>query len=556
MVTNYLYNLNSVSEGASKECNFVKDIITSAKKRSHRPAMIYPVTWDDRHVLEEERVTFEQLDEKIGTLVAGFRHNGWVAGDRIVILFPPSITLYAVLIALISQRLVPVFVDAGMPKRKILQCISDSRPKAIISIKALLLMIALKPSLWRIPLITVDGYIPMITRSFKTMLLDRPYVEYDVCPCSKDDTGIITFTSGSTGKNKVANRTHGLLKTQLSMLIDTIGFTKGQTSASTFPMSALIPLSFESTYCIPAVTLNRQYDLSRDTFLHQIKMQGLTHIAASPAFFSALCREGPHPDFSQISRIVVGGAPMTHKLARKLNTCFPKSVISLIYGSTEAEPVCVMPLKEFLNSTDRGVNVGRPCSGLELCILDPKQLVIDDDADQYIQLDIDSAKKTQGEVGEIVIHGSHVLNEYFDPTATLRQKVLDLHGRMWHRMGDIGRINENGDVVLLGRASQIGDMAIYPYPIELALNNLEGIYQSAVITPNHGTGLVAVVEVASSESQVNLYQRIRDVLYEYSLGDIGLYKCDRIPMDSRHSSRVERLVLSTRFDTFCTEMTV
>jgi acyl-CoA synthetase (AMP-forming)/AMP-acid ligase II len=128
----------------------------------------------------------------------------------------------------------------------------------------------------------------------------------------------------------------------------------------------------------------------------------------------------------------------------------PGALIHTPYGATEALPVCSISHAEVLSETrertDRGegVCVGWPVTGMRVAVIDV--------TDEPIARWSEDLRLPPGVVGEIVVKGPVVNPEYVNrPEATAKAKIPDPSGGLWHRMGDLGLIDEAGRVWFRGR---------------------------------------------------------------------------------------------------------
>jgi malonyl-CoA/methylmalonyl-CoA synthetase len=132
-----------------------------------------------------------------------------------------------------------------------------------------------------------------------------------------------------------------------------------------------------------------------------------------------------------------------------------------------------------LHGERRAGTVGFPLPGVELRIVDP-----------------DNQPVETGEVGDIQVRGANVFTGYWN----LPQKTAeDFTADGFFVTGDKGRIDRDGYVSIVGRAKDMvitGGLNVYPKEIELLIDDLEGVLESAVIgvpDPDFGEAVTAVV---------------------------------------------------------------
>ena len=109
--------------------NFASYILRHAETQPDALALVIPTGWDgDAGQIEEERVTYLSFAQRTRELMTGFQKLGLQAGDRVIVLFPLSVDLYATVVALWALGVAVVFIDTGMPPQKITSLSVAERP--------------------------------------------------------------------------------------------------------------------------------------------------------------------------------------------------------------------------------------------------------------------------------------------------------------------------------------------------------------------------------------------------------------------------------------------
>jgi acyl-CoA synthetase (AMP-forming)/AMP-acid ligase II len=218
------------------------------------------------------------------------------------------------------------------------------------------------------------------------------------------------------------------------------------------------------------------------------------------------------------------------------------------YGATEAMPVTAIEGREILSETrfqsekGRGICVGRPLSGVAVRII----AIDDGPIDAWSNV----VKAGNGAVGEITVKGSQVTRHYFEnPAADALAKIRD-EGGVWHRMGDLGRMDEHGRIWFYGRKSHRVVTAagtLFTIPCEAIFNNHPLVYRSALVgvgtAPNQkpvicielepglggGNRMKLTRELLELASSSELTQAIDTVLFP-----------EEFPVDIRHNAKIFR----------------
>jgi acyl-CoA synthetase (AMP-forming)/AMP-acid ligase II len=170
-------------------------------------------------------------------------------------------------------------------------------------------------------------------------------------------------------------------------------------------------------------------------------------------------------DLSEMELKYCTSAPFSAALKAEVLRRMPGALIE-IYSMTEGGVVCILAAHEF---PDKLHTVGRPAPGSELKVLD--------DADREV---------APGEAGNLVGRSQTMMSGYRgqDDKTRESQWIDPDTGEVWQRMGDIGRIDADGFVELVGRAKDMiisGGFNIYPSDLEAELDKEDAVIESAVI---------------------------------------------------------------------------
>ena len=170
-------------------------------------------------------------------------------------------------------------------------------------------------------------------------------------------------------------------------------------------------------------------------------------------------------DLSALKLKYCTSAPFSAELKREVLARMPGGLIE-IYSMTEGGVVCLLPCHEF---PDKLHTVGRTAPGSELKVLD------DDDCEV-----------APGTAGNMVGRSLTMMSGYKNrPDKTAEAQWIDPDtGEAWMRMGDIGRVDAEGFVELVGRAKDMiisGGFNIYPSDLEAELCKEPGVAEAAVV---------------------------------------------------------------------------
>ena len=304
--------------------------------------------------------------------------------------------------------------------------------------------------------------------------LDDDGSAYQV-PVDDDDLADIMFTSGTTGRPKGVVVRHA----NASTVPNGAPWWSGQYWLHASPLTTFAGLAFVYTPMKLGMGCAYQPRFDADRWLDFIESDRPQALFLVPSMVQLLLG---HPrfeevDFSSVAICSVGSAPLAPAAIDRLQARMPDAVVSNNYGMTEAGSVyCVMPKGEAVR---RPGSVGKPVPPAEV---------------RCVGADGQAAADGFGEI-ELRIPGRP--REYFeDPEATAATWVDG-----WLRTGDIGRIDEDGYLYIVGRAKDViirGGSNVYAVDVENVILSHPGVEEAAVIGVPHevlGEDLAAIVVV-------------------------------------------------------------
>src|SRR5690606_8228821 len=318
-----------------------------------------------------------------------------------------------------------------------------------------------------------------------------------------DSPALITFTSGSTGRPKGIVRSADFLTLQHTLLERLRQTGPEHVDLISLPVFILSNLAAGATSVIPAGRLTRPAQLSGARLRRQIMDHHVNRVVAPPAVCARLVEGG---ELLGVEAVFTGGGPVFPNLLRNLERAAPRAAVHAVYGSTEAEPIAHLELKEIAAAdwdamaTGAGLLAGKPIPEIDLDIRDR----------------------------EVLVAGPHVNRGYLDPADDKSTKTMR-DGKLWHRTGDAARLDAQGRLWLLGRREAAsGDL--FPFAIETAALSWPGVRQAALLADDGRARL------ALSGNGLDIPAlRARAA----KLGDIEVVQLKAVPMDKRHNSKAD-----------------
>lgn len=492
--------------------------------------------------MEEGSITFGGLWQRIDRTALGLRRLGLAPGDRAIVMIPMSIDLYVAMLAVLELGAVAVFVDPWIGRRQIASFAAFASPRAWLGIPRSHLLRLMDAPLRLIPFTVTTGWRVGPLPGRRTLAeLEKTEGDGEVHPVDRDDPALITFTSGSSGEPKGANRTHRFLLAQHEALAAEFPAEEGDVDMPMFPVFALNNLASGVPSVVPAMDFRRVDRVDAGRVLAQMRRHGVTTCTASPPFFDRLAAElgrgGTRP---AVRRILTGGAPVSDAQLRDWRRAFPETEILVVYGSTEAEPVAHLSAEERLSASQSpGFCVGRPSERVRAKVVRIHDGPIELGSEGWTGWDLPA-----GEIGELVVSGDHVCRDYYqNPRAIRENKIADPDGVIWHRMGDTGSFDSEGRFWIAGRVHSTirrsGEL-VHPQLVERAARGEDPRVRRAAAVglpdPELGERVVVVIETAEQGLEDEIKTRL---LRTGFTADEILLTQDPLPVDPRHNSKID-----------------
>ncbi|HSD53164.1 MAG TPA: class I adenylate-forming enzyme family protein [Burkholderiales bacterium] len=410
-----------------------------------------------------QRLDYAKLD-RVADRVAGHLHRlGVVRGDRIVLLLANEREFAHLLLAAVRLGVIAVLVNIREQRPEIAFILNQCGAKAIAFDAALSDRV---PARAEAPAATVrlavGGDAPGAV-NFDT-LMDSHSPVAPRADAHEEDTAVILYTSGTTGRPKGAMLTHlNLIHTCLHYRA-CMRLSAADRSLLAVPASHVTGLA---AILLPMFAVGGCVALMREfkarPFLELAARERMTHTLVVPAIYNLCLREAEFDRFDLSSWRIggFGGAPMPEGTLRLLAEKLPGLTLMNAYGATETtSPTTIMPMGLQAAHLD-SVGVIVPCGELR---------VMDDDGREV----------ESGQPGEIWIAGPMVVPGYWDnPEATAREFA----GGYW-KSGDVGSIDALGFVRVFDRKKDLvnrGGYKIHSAEVESVLSLLPSVVESALV---------------------------------------------------------------------------
>lgn len=302
---------------------------------------------------------------------------------------------------------------------------------------------------------------------------------------TEDDLASFLYTSGTTGRSKGAMLTHGNLVSNAQSLHKCWHFTRSDVLIHALPIFHIHGLFVAiniSLYSGSSMIFMPRFDSDLIISL----MSKATVLMGVPTFYVRLL-DSANLDAHAVKPMrlfISGSAPLLAETHQQWQAVTGTAILER-YGMTETNMNTSNP---YLGERRAGT-VGMALPGVEVRIADSNT----------------GQALAQGEIGSVEIRGPNVFKGYWQMPEKTKQ---DFRQDGFFITGDLGRMDSENYLSIVGRSKDLiisGGYNIYPKEIEMVLDDLKGVYESAVIGaphPDFGEGVLAIV-VLTAQSTLN-----------------------------------------------------
>ncbi|MBP0614995.1 malonate--CoA ligase [Jiella mangrovi] len=313
-----------------------------------------------------------------------------------------------------------------------------------------------------------------------------------------EDLAAILYTSGTTGRSKGAMLSHANLLSNAKVLQETWGFTEKDELLHALPIFHTHGLFVASnTVTIAGGGLIFLPKFDPDAVFEYLPQA--TSMMGVPTFYTRLLAdERLNRELTAHMRLFTSGsAPLLAETHRAFETATGQRILER-YGMTETNMNTSNPYE----GERRAGTVGFPLEGTELRIADPESGKI----------------LPRGEIGVIEVKGPNVFAGYWQMPEKTASEFRD---DGFFITGDLGFVDADGYVTIVGRGKDLvitGGYNVYPKEVELVIDELPGVVESAVIGVPHkdfGEGVVGCVVAKEPLEEEAVIAALKDKLARF-----------------------------------------
>jgi acyl-CoA synthetase (AMP-forming)/AMP-acid ligase II len=407
------------------------------------------------------RMNWREVVDRAARIAAGLEALGLKRGDRIAVLLGNRIEFVLTLFAAANLGLVTVLLSTRQQKPEIAYVLTDCGAKLLIHEAALADRL---PETRDVPDLTHRVAVDDDERlsGFSSLADHAP--RSGATAVDEEDTAMILYTSGTTGRPKGAMLAHCNIIHSAMMYEACMVLTSADRSIAAVPLghvTGVVVNVMSMARCAGALIIMPEFKAAE--YLKVAARERVTYTVMVPAMYN-LCLLQSEFDAYDLSSWRIGGyggAPMPVATIERLAAKIPGLKLINAYGSTETtSPSTLMPGELTAIHID---SVGLPCPGARIVVMDAE-----------------GHELPRGEIGEIWIGGAQVIKGYWNnPKATAETFT----GGFWHS-GDLGSIDAHDFVRVFDRQKDMinrGGLKIYSAEVESVLAGHASVVESAII---------------------------------------------------------------------------
>ncbi len=472
--------------------------------------------------------TWAEVDAGAANAAAALRHCGVQPGDRVLVQVEKSATGLLLYLGCLRAGAVFVPLNPAYTDAELGYFIADAAPRVIVCDPARASGIgAAAPAAAGVTVLTLDA----AGQGSWSALLERTSVDADAVgiePCADGQLAAIVYTSGTTGRSKGAMISHGNLAANARALLDVWRISADDVLLNVLPTYHVHGLfvALHSTMLAGATTLLLpRFDV--DTVL--ARLPDSTVFMGVPTHYTRLLADArfTRAATAPVRLWICGSAPLLPATFAAFEQRTGQRILER-YGMSECGIIASNPREgERVAGT-----VGFLLPGFEGRIVDGE-----------------GREVPRGVAGMLEVRGASVFGGYWRrPELNASEFRPDGH----FITGDLATMADDGRISIVGRARDLiisGGFNVYPKEIELEIDAIDGVAESAVIGvphPDFGEAVVAVVACRDGATLTEraIIDRLRERLARFKLPKRVVFVAD-LPRNAM--AKVQKATLRERY---------
>ena len=429
--------------------------------------------------INDTTLTYAQVDEISGRIATSLLGLGLVRGDKVAVQLPNLPQFLFCYFGIMKAGLVMVPLNPLLKAPEIAYHLDNSDTRLLVTFE----MFA-EEAVKGAP--DVPTYVVNLpgndVRPVGTKHFDELYFAddtRDIVPTDADETAVLLYTSGTTGKPKGAELTHLNLYMNCTVAGQLFGFRDDDIGVAVLPLFHVFGLSSVLNTSVRyggTIVLVPRFEL--EPVVEAIEKHRCTIFSGVPTmYFGLLNMDTTGRDLSSLRTGVSGGAPIPGEVIRAFEEKFPNCVVLEGYGLSESTSTTTFNVDR---EHRKVLSIGKPIWGVTVQIVDEDEKAL---------------PAGESNVGEIVIRGHNIMKGYYkNPEAT-----QEAFKGGWFHSGDLAYADDDGYLFIVDRKKDLvirGGYNVYPREVEEVLYEHPAVAEAAVIgrpDPKLGEEVLAFV---------------------------------------------------------------
>jgi malonyl-CoA/methylmalonyl-CoA synthetase len=469
--------------------------------------------------------SYQDIDHKSARLARFLTELGVHPGDRVSVQVAKSPAALSLYLACLRGGFVFHPLNPGYQPAELEYFLGNAAPTVVIcdgAKKDVIRSLADQAGIEHVFTLNGDGKGSLIDESQDVS------TEAMLIPREEDDMAALLYSSGTTGVPKGIMLTHANLLSNTESLLAAWEFNEQDRLLHALPIFHVHGL-FVAIGCVLLSGASMRW---LDSYDPAAVMRGLPECSVMmgvPTYYTRLLNDASFTaDVASNVRVFISGsAPLLQETFVAFEERTGHRILER-YGMTETN----MNTSNPLHGERRPGTVGPPLPGVEVRVVD--------DAGDELPTD---------EIGNLQVRGPNVFVGYWQmPDKTAEDFTDD----GFFNTGDKGLIDDDGYVSIVGRAKDLvitGGLNVYPKEVELFIDDLDGVKESAVIGVPHsdfGEAVVAVVVRASQDTidEDGVIQSAKESLANFKIPKRVVF-VDELPRNSM--AKIQKNVLRENY---------
>ncbi len=481
-----------------------------------------PLLWLD----SGSAVSYAQAEAASARYAALFAARGLAPGDRVAVQVEKSAEALLLYLGCLRAGLAYLPLNPAYHEGEVRYFLENAEPRAVVAQPAS--MPWLEPLASRLAIANLFSLDAKGGGSLQEAAVAMP-ARFRTVERAGDDLAAIVYTSGTTGRSKGAMLSHRNLAANALVLHRAWGFRPDDVLVHMLPLFHVHGL-FVASHCVllngSCMRFHRKFDPRRaiEDFAASTVFMGVPtlyrRLLAEPGLTREAC--------ARMRLFTSGSAPLLAETHQEFERRTGHRILER-YGMTETGMLTSNPLQ----GERRAGSVGPPLPGVEVRVVGD-----------------DGSTRPPGTIGNVIVRGANVFSGYWRmPEKTAEEFTAD----GFFRTGDLGSLSADGYLTIAGRSKDLiisGGYNVYPKEVELAIDELPGVQESAVIGVPHadfGEAVTAVVVArhdAPAPSERAIIAALKDRLANFKVPK-RVYFVDELPRNTM--GKVQKNALRDRF---------